>query len=203
LNSEKEKIIISSIDLFVKKGFSKTSMDDIAQSLKMSKKTLYKHFNSKDILLKQSVLHFMDVNNNKMQMIIDSNDNAVVKAYNLFNFISNVLLNLSENFLMDIKIREPNLWKVIDKLRTKYMIQNLTGIIDQGKRESYFIEESTSLIINTFISVIRGNVNPKIALQKSISIERSFKESIKILMNGILTTKGKKIFKSLNIGAIK
>jgi len=203
LKTEKEKIIISSIGLFVKNGFSKTSMDDIAQSLKMSKKTLYKHFTSKNVLLKQSVLYFMDFNNNKMQEIISSNDNAIVKAYNIFHFIGSVLLNLSENFLIDIKTLEPDLWKLIDKIRTKYINQNLTKIIDQGKEEGYFIKEPTFLIINTFISVIRGNVNPNVVLQKKISIEESFKGSIKILMQGILTSKGKKVFKSLNIGETK
>lgn len=203
MKNEKEKIIISSVDLFIKKGFSKTSMDDIAQSLKMSKKTLYKYFTSKETLLEETVFNFIETNHQQIQKIINLNDNAVAKAYNLFNFLGMVLMNISENFLSDLKNYFPDLWKDIDRLRSKLLKENLTKIIDQGKAEGYFIEESTFLIINTFISVIRGNVNPNIVLQKNTSIEDSFKGSIKILMQGILTSKGKKVFKSLNIGETK
>ena len=203
MNSEKEKIIKSSQGLFLKKGFAKTSMDDIAQTMQMSKKTIYKYFSSKDILLKQTVITFMEFNNQQMQIIINSNENAVVKAYKLFNFIGHIILKVSNQFLFDLKNYNQELWLEIDKLRVKYLKKNLKKIIEQGKSEGYFIDESSFIIINSFISTIRGIVNPEIILIKNISVERAFKVSIKILMNGILTSKGKRVFKSLNIGANK
>lgn len=203
LKTEKEKIVISSRELFLKKGFSHTSMDEIARNLKISKKTIYKFFPSKKILLQETVVNFMETNNQLVQTIVSSNDNAVEKAYKLFNFIGVVLMNISENFISDLKNYAPNLWREIDKRRIKFLKENLTKIIIQGKEEGYFINESTSLIINTFISAIRGIVNPEIILRKNFSVEKTFKGSIKILMNGILTLKGKKVFKSLNIGANK
>jgi len=201
LNPEKEKIIKSAQTLFLKKGFSKTSMDDIARNLKMSKKTLYKYFPSKEILLKETVLSFMKTNNQIMKTIIDEKDNAVVKAYKLFNFIGQIILKISNSFLFDLKNYNQDLWVVIDKLRMKYLKENLKKIIEQGKKEGYFIDESSFIIINSFTSTIRGIVNPEIVLIKNISVERAFSVSVKILMNGILTSKGKRVFESLNIGA--
>lgn len=203
MNSEKDKIIKSSQGLFLKKGFAKTSMDDIAHTMQMSKKTIYKFFPSKDILLEQSIMAFMELNNQQMQIIIKSNDNAVIKAYKLFNFIGHIIIEVSNQFLLDLKNYNQDLWLVIDKLRVKYLKENLKKIIEQGKREEYFIDESSFIIINSFISTIRGIVNPEIILVKNISVERAFRVSVKILMNGILTSKGKKVFKSLNIGANK
>ncbi len=201
MNPEKEKIIKSAQTLFLKKGFSKTSMDDIARNLKMSKKTLYKYFPSKEILLKETVLSFMKTNNQIMKTIIDEKDNAVVKAYKLFNFIGQIILKISNSFLFDLKNYNQDLWVVIDKLRMKYLKENLKKIIEQGKKEGYFIDESSFIIINSFTSTIRGIVNPEIVLVKNISVERAFSVSVKILMNGILTSKGKRVFESLNIGA--
>ena len=203
MNSEKEKIIKSAQALFLKQGFAKTSMDDIAQTLQMSKKTIYKFFPSKNVLLEQTVIVFMELNNQQMQTIINSNENAVVKAYKLFNFIGHIILQVSNRFLLDLQNYNQDLWKLIDKLRMKYLKENLKKIIEQGKREGYFIDESSFIIINSFISTIRGIVNPEIMLVKNISVERAFSVSVKILMNGILTSKGKRVFKSLNIGANK
>ena len=50
---EKEKIANYSKDVFFKSGFYKITMDEIAQGLRMSKKTIYKYFPSKKILFEK------------------------------------------------------------------------------------------------------------------------------------------------------
>lgn len=46
-----EKIFISAYRLFYKQGFARTSVDAIAEDAKVTKRTLYNHFESKDALL--------------------------------------------------------------------------------------------------------------------------------------------------------
>ena len=48
---EKTRILKYCSDLFLKEGFYKISMDSISIGLRISKKTLYKHFKSKDELV--------------------------------------------------------------------------------------------------------------------------------------------------------
>ncbi|MCR9083649.1 MAG: TetR/AcrR family transcriptional regulator, partial [Cyclobacteriaceae bacterium] len=49
--NQEAKIIDAAYKLFLEKGFRSTTMDDICQSLGISKKTLYRFFSSKTELL--------------------------------------------------------------------------------------------------------------------------------------------------------
>jgi AcrR family transcriptional regulator len=54
----REKIIEKSNELFLNFGFKSVTMDEIANSLGISKKTLYKHFSNKTTLI-DAVTHYM------------------------------------------------------------------------------------------------------------------------------------------------
>jgi len=56
---EQNKIIELTEEKFFRDGFYKTTMDEVASELKMSKKTIYKFFPSKDDLVTAIARHFM------------------------------------------------------------------------------------------------------------------------------------------------
>jgi AcrR family transcriptional regulator len=54
----RQRILSTAQQIFLKTGFSKVTMDELANELGMSKKTLYKHFSSKEDLLKVIMTEF-------------------------------------------------------------------------------------------------------------------------------------------------
>ncbi len=58
--NQKEKIIKTAIKEFSKKGFSNTSMDEIAKESKVSKGLLFYHFNNKEELYVQALAQGID-----------------------------------------------------------------------------------------------------------------------------------------------
>ena len=50
-NKTREKILASALALFVKNGYERTTFNDVAARLKMTKGAVYWHFNSKEALL--------------------------------------------------------------------------------------------------------------------------------------------------------
>lgn len=50
MNAKQEKILITTIKLFIQYGIKKTTMDDIAHTANVSKVTIYKYFGDKDSL---------------------------------------------------------------------------------------------------------------------------------------------------------
>ena len=61
----KQKIVYSAIDLFASKGYTETSVRDIALSVGINASSLYNHFRSKDDILRY-LLHDFDVNSENM-----------------------------------------------------------------------------------------------------------------------------------------
>ena len=57
--STKERIVGIATEIFTKQGFSKTTMDELSAKIGISKKTLYKHFDSKERLVREVVEKLM------------------------------------------------------------------------------------------------------------------------------------------------
>jgi AcrR family transcriptional regulator len=200
MNLDREKIIMFCQELFLKEGFYKISMDEIASDLKMSKKTIYKYFPSKQDLVRIVILDFLKTNQENIKEIVNQKQDAVTKFHLMVKFIAEMLLRGGEKLFIEIPKHMPEMWNEIDSFRTKMMGEKFSMLIEQGKKEKYFIDIPTILVINIFISAVRGVVTPRFLMNNKFSATEALNYTIKILMNGILTEKGLKIFNRLNLG---
>jgi hypothetical protein len=199
MNHDKEKILKAASDVFLTKGFYKIPVDDIALSLKMSKKTIYKHFNSKEDLIREVAHLFIKTHSGNISNIVTNDYNAVEKLFFIFKYLGNVLININEKWFSDIQTQAPEIWSEIDYFRSKVMTSNISKIIEQGKKEKYVVNYPSSIMINIFISSIRGIINPTFILLNKISAFKALESTLDILMNGILTLKGKNLLKKLKM----
>ncbi|NWF88625.1 MAG: TetR/AcrR family transcriptional regulator [Ignavibacteriaceae bacterium] len=200
MEPDKQKILKYCQGLFLKDGFYKVSVDEIANELKMSKKTIYKYFPSKQILVKEVIFDFILANTSIIKGIVDQDSDAVSKFHLIVRTIAGILMRGMDRLFGEIQRHMPELWEEIDSFRSKLILENFSRIIEQGKKEKYFIDIPTTLILNVFLSAIRGVVTPQFLMNNKFSAVEALNHTISILMNGILTEKGKKIFNRLKTG---
>ena len=191
---DQAKIIEQVEDKLFKEGFYKTTMDDVASELCMSKKTIYKFFPSKDDLVMAIAKHFMNGMKNKIVPALSSDKNAIEKLAELISILAKASEKISPQRMDEIRKYFPNLWNEIDKFRTQMMFGNITKVIDQGKAEGLFIDYPTSIIMNVLVASVRNIVNPDFILNNNFSIIEAARYAFKIIIGGIVTDKGKKIF---------
>jgi hypothetical protein len=77
------------------------------------------------------------------------------------------------------------------------MYDNISFIIKQGQREKLFIDYPPEIILGVFIGALRNIVNPDFLLHNRFSIDEAAKTGFSILINGIMTEKGKNLFRKL------
>ncbi|MBI1933171.1 MAG: helix-turn-helix transcriptional regulator, partial [Ignavibacteriales bacterium] len=116
---EKEKIISFSKDKFLSEGFYKITMDEIANGLRMSKKTIYKYFISKDILVEAAVKLFQSIMQSKIDSIIKSDSNSIIKIKKLTNMFAEISLKVNSKMMNDLQTHRPDLWQDIEEFRTR------------------------------------------------------------------------------------
>jgi AcrR family transcriptional regulator len=191
---DQEKIIELGEEKFFKEGFYKTTMDDIAAELRMSKKTIYKFFPSKEDLVKAIAKHFMNKMKNKIVPALSSDKNAIEKLAELIQILAGASQKISPRMMDEMRRHFPSLWDEVDKFRTEMMIGNLTKVIDQGKTEELFIDYPTPIIMTMLVASVRSIVNPEFILNNNFSILEAALFAFKILIGGITTEKGKQIF---------
>lgn len=187
----KDKIVEQSEEKFFKDGFYKTTMDEVASELGMSKKTIYKFFPSKDDLIMAIVKHFMNRMKVKILPALNSDKNAIEKLGELIKILAGVSEKISSKRMEEMKRHFPQIWNEIDSFRTKMMFENITRVIDQGKAEGLFVDYPTSIVMNMLVASIRSVVNPDFILNNNFSIIEAARSAFKILICGIVTEKGK------------
>jgi len=191
---EKDKIIEYSEEKFLKDGFYKTTMDEVASELRMSKKTIYKFFPSKEDLMMAIARHFMNKMKGNILPALNSDKNAIEKLGELIKILAGASEKISTKRMEEMKRRFPSLWNEIDKFRTEMMFGNITKVINQGKKEGLFLDYPTSIIMNMLVASVRTIVNPDFILNNNFSIIEAARYAFKIIIGGIVTEKGKKVF---------
>ncbi|WP_256012951.1 TetR/AcrR family transcriptional regulator [Desertivirga xinjiangensis] len=84
----KEGIIRSAQELFRKYGYHKTSVNEIAKKAKIAKATIYKYFDSKEVLLRTILMDYLRISVN--EIIENTNEETDRQVY-----VSNLILKTS------------------------------------------------------------------------------------------------------------
>lgn len=199
--SENLKILEFCETHFMNHGFHKTTMDDIAKELRISKKTIYKHFSSKDELVRAVFIRIRNDLSGQIEGIVNGEGDAVVKLYKISKIFSNRAATITNKWLNDLQYYAPDVWREIEEFRIKMMQKNMTMLVEQGKEEDLIISAPTSLIMGIIISSVHGVVNPEFILHNNISLNSAAEMTLGIVFSGILTKKGKKLFKQYKSGS--
>lgn len=192
--SERDKIFNYAKSLFLKEGFYKITMDNLAAGLKVSKKTIYKYFGSKEVLIESIVESIKNEVSGKLDNIRKSNDNAILKLINLNKLLSKMLIELDDRWINDLRIHFPSLWKEIDEFRTNRLNGTFSTIINEGQKGKLIKNIPAELIVMIFLSTLRGVINNEFLLNSKFSYKDAIETSLRILFTGILTAKGQKVF---------
>ena len=191
---DQNKIIEHTEEKFFRDGFYKTTMDEIATELRMSKKTIYKFFPSKDDLVKAIAKFFMNKMKSKILPALQSEKNAIEKLGDLINILAKASEKISAARMEELKRHYPSIWNEIDNFRTEMMFGNITKVIEQGKKEGLFVDYPTNIIMNVLVASVRSIVNPDFVMNNNYSIIEAARYAFRIVISGILTDKGKKEF---------
>ncbi|MCB0725024.1 MAG: TetR/AcrR family transcriptional regulator [Ignavibacteriae bacterium] len=195
IDQERNRILNYAISKFHAEGFYKTSMDEIARDLQMSKKTIYKYFQSKEILLEAVAGWLMSESKDHIDSILSSKESVVVKFTKIINIYNSKVLKCSDKWFTDLQIHAPRLWQKIDEFRTNRIYQVLSELIDEGKNEGLVDKEiPTCVIVSTYNSSMRSMINYKFLYENDISVNDAVNHGMQLLLNGILTKKGRQQF---------
>ena len=202
-NPERDRILNFVTEKFFKEGFYKISIDSLASELRVSKKTFYKYFKTKEHIIELMINNLLNDTSVKIEEVIKSDATSLNKALKMSEIIGNVTMKLSENWINDIRIHMPQMWQKIDEFRAKRAYAVFSNIIEIGKKEGNFVDKPCELIVHLFVNAIRSIVNPQFIYIHKFSIKEAFQDTFEILFNGILTTKGRKEFNKIFVKVIK
>jgi AcrR family transcriptional regulator len=197
MTQERLKILSFAQAQFVNSGFHNTTMDQIAREMRISKKTIYKHFRTKDDLIKACLDQLTSGVKKSIEQIVGGDFNAVEKLNSIGNVLQNVALKINDKWLNDLKTHYFFIWEEIERFREININKNFKKIIEQGQREGLIIDYPPNAILTIIRSSIQAIITPDFLVNNSISAQEAAKVTLNIIFSGIFTKKGKKLYKNL------
>ena len=135
---EKRELIAAISDLFLRFGLRSTSMDDIANHLKISKKTLYQQFTNKDDVVEQVMLYRRDekIKSTNINELAKKNPIEVMSDIRDF-MVSDLGSRLPANHF-DLRKYHPAVYERVAKQEEASTKKFLVALLDSGIKQKLF-----------------------------------------------------------------
>lgn len=146
----KQDIINCALQLFYQKGYSETSMDDIAEELGVKKASLYYHINSKKELLYEMIESIGLKGIPELEIIVLSNQSPYEKLKDALRLHTTMVLNNVEYTALihdEEKTLDREQREYIYSIKRKYQ-EFFKRIILEGIETGDFINIDVSILVN-------------------------------------------------------
>lgn len=188
MNKMKKKITETSIELFEKKGFTQTSIQDIVDELSVTKGTFYYYFSSKEQLLMDIHLEYIDNLLQRQEKIIhDPETSNKQKVTNLIALLINDIAEKGPSgrvFFREIRHLSNSNIDIVKQKRNQVRL-NIEKIIRQGMEKGEFRPDLKPSIITLAILSLTNYSYQWFKTGGEVSSEELVQIYEDILFNGI------------------
>ncbi len=144
--------------MFREKGFSATSMRDLAESVGIEAASLYNHIQSKSEILQEIILRIGNISNVHMDELENSNLNSLKKIESLIRFHVRLIINQFDDYFVMINewihLTEPYLTNFT--MQRRAYVQKIENIIREGVRNKEMKPVMPYVAMLSILSSVRG-----------------------------------------------
>jgi len=185
----RERIVEHSRRRFMQYGFSSVTTDELAAELGISKKTLYKHFRSKEDLLRVSLLEMMQETELLIKgTILDSDLSFVQKLKKLIATVRKRIAPIQLPLIRDMQRLAPSVWSELEEFRRRVIVGAYRDVIRSGVDEGIISRDTDhELLMIMLRTLMDGMINPQVMSDMSHSVSEVYEFIMDVIFVGILT----------------
>ena len=151
----KEKIISKASDLFLKLGFKSVTMDDIACEMCISKKTIYKYFCNKEILIEESTEMVHKTVHEIINTIVAKDYNAIEENFEIRKMFKEMFQATDTSPLYQLKKHYPEIYQKVMSRELDECNMCFKQNIEKGiKQELYREDLDVDIYVKFYYSLI-------------------------------------------------
>jgi len=191
----KVKILKGATDLFMRYGIRSVSMDNIANHLGMSKKTLYQFFKDKDEMVFSVTEEQLIQDRAELEEIVKESKNAVEELVLLTHCLRENFRDMNPSLLFDLQKYHHDAWNLWIQYKNELIRNHIIRSLNQGKEEGYFRKEINTDILSTMrLETIQLAFDPVIFPKDKYELTEVQLQIFDHFIHGLFTDKGKKLY---------
>lgn len=181
----RERILEGAIQVFNKKGM-KFTMDDIAEHLSMSKKTIYTVFRDKYSLIESMVGYGFDsVKKGEAEILKDPNKSTIEKLRGILGVLPEGYRDVDYRQLYLLKDKHPEIYrKFEERLETGW--ESTIALLEQGMEEGVIRKMSIPIMKTMFEATIEQFLQRDVLIANHIIYSDALDQLVDIIIDGIV-----------------
>jgi AcrR family transcriptional regulator len=190
----RQRIVDAARAHFFSHGFRSVTMDDLAEELGISKKTLYAHFPGKIDML-EAVLadKFASVEATMKEATRTHRHNFPATLHELLAGTQRELDEIKPPFVRDMRQKAPHVFKVVERRRATLIERYFGKLFIDGQRAGMVRKDvPAKLMIEILLAMVQSIMNPPKMEELGMMPKEGFAGILKIVLEGALTPKGRK-----------
>ena len=190
----KDKIIQKAAEMFINLGFKSVTMDDIANEMGISKKTIYSHFNNKTQLVKETVLTVFHSITCGIDHIRSLEKNPIEELYEIKKFAMLQLKNEKASPQYQLQKYYPEIYDMVKKMKFENMNECTIDNLQRGVSQGFYRENINIHFISRIYFLALSELNNETMFPPhQFPKIRVMEDYLEYHLRGIVTEKGQKI----------
>ncbi len=143
-----DSILSAAFELFMNLGVRSVSMDDLAQKLGISKKTIYASVETKEDLILQVIGNFLKLEESNIRKITTASSDAIDEIISINRHILSYLRVMKPSLIFDLKKYYPECWDMIENTHLRFIREVIEQNILRGQQEGLYRKDISPMVIS-------------------------------------------------------
>jgi AcrR family transcriptional regulator len=191
--SVRERIVGAARQHFLAHGFRGVTMDDLADELGMSKKTLYAHFTSKTALLEALLLaKFHEIEAELAAIAAACPSDFVAGLQRLLACLQRHTAEIQPPFVRDVGRDAPEVFRMIEGRRRELIERHFGRLLTEGRREGFIRKDvPVPLILEILLGTVQSVMNPPKMAELGLTPKTGLAAILTVVLEGVITLEGR------------
>jgi AcrR family transcriptional regulator len=195
-----KKIIEKARELFMQYGLKSISMDDVARTLGISKKTLYQCVNNKADLIKRGLVMHIEEEKLVLEEIHQSAKNAIDEMIKISKYVSQTLQKVNPSVIHELQKYYQSSWELMESLHVEHTYFLIKKNIEKGIEEGLYREDvHPDITAKLYIGRMDLVVDKSLFPIGEYTFSQIHNNMITYHLYGIMSKKGREIFEAYNV----
>ncbi len=179
--------------LIFKKGVKGLTMDTVAKSLGISKRTLYEIFESKDEMIIAAFTYMHENHRRRMQELLSGIDNVMEAMVKAFRLHLEMMMETGPDLFRDMDEYYPKLRPEFEK-GLKNLLNGMTKAFELGVQQGMFRPNiNYRIIMRMFLIQMESLRRMEYIFPKDVTLEEIYETMCSAFLRGIATASGLEI----------
>lgn len=190
ITPQEKQILEQGFDSIMEEGLRGFTVEALSHRLRMSKKTIYKFFPTKEVLIKKIMQFITGRIAGRIQTIRSEVQNPAIQFVKIMEFIVGFVGRVPLQRMTELKVRYPALWSELEKFRLARR-DDFYEVLNNAQKQGLVRSDLDMKVVATiYINLVNSTFQPEFFLKNNLAPEDTIRTFVKMITTGLFTDKG-------------